>query len=477
MPERSRDITFSVPLIARGDVCIVGGGSAGIAAAVAAGRAGARTILVERYGFLGGTSTAGMVGPFMSCWAADGSGPIIAGVFREMVDRMVALGGAIDPDQVAPGTKFSAYIEMGHGNVTPFHAEACKLAALELVEAAGVQTWYHTSFVQSVVEGGTITGLVVHNKSGLGLIEARTVVDCSADADVAAASGVPFHLGREADGRMMPATMFMRIGNVDEARVEAYAQAHPGERLFSSLVRQARAEGRWDYPREYLLIYREPAPGVYRCNITRLSGVDGTSARDLSRAEVQGRRDCLKIFQFMRANCPGLANAQLLETAAQVGIRETRHIVGKYTLTADDVISGRRFADGIGRCSYPIDIHDLNGTRSRLIALGGRVETATMPAEERAAVEAANPTGAAPGFYDIPYRCLVAEGVDNLLVAGRPVSATHEAAASVRVTPPCYAMGQAAGLAAALAVQRNVTPALLDTDVLRSALAAQGAIV
>ena len=318
---------------------------------------------------------------------------------------------------------------------------------------------------------------MVHNKSGLGLIEASQVVDCSADADVAAQSGVSFHLGRAGDGKMMPATMFMRIGNVDEARVEDYARGHPGERLFSSVVQRAREEGRWHYPREYLLIYREPHPGVYRCNITRMLGVDGTNARDLSRAEAQGRRDCLMAFEFMRANCPGLENAQLLETAAQVGIRETRHIVGHYTLTAEDVIEGRRFPDAIGRCSYPIDIHDLQGTRSKLIAIGGRVETETLPAAERAAVEAANPTGPAPVFYDIPYRCLVPKGVDNLLVAGRPVSATHEAAASVRVIPPCYAMGQAAGLAAALAARGNVGPAALDTDLLRRELAAQGAIV
>ena len=474
---RTIDMTWSIPVIARCDVCVVGGGSAGIAAAVAAARGGAHTILVERYGFLGGTSTAGMVGPFMSSWAADGSEPIIAGVFRELVDRMIELGGAIDPARTEPASKWTAYIELGHSNVTPYSVEACKLAALELVEGAGVETWYHTSFVDARVEAGTITGLVVHNKGGLGFIEARNVVDCSADADVAARAGAPFVLGRESDGKMMPATMFMKLGNVDEAKVEAHARAHPDERLFMSIVQKARDEGRWNYPREYLLITREPAPGVYRCNITRMIGIDGTDPRHLSRAEAQGRRECLMVFEFLRANCPGLENAQLLETAAQVGIRETRHIVGRYTLTGDDVLSGRRFADAIGRCSYPIDIHDLTGTRSKLIMLGGRVETHTMRREDRAEYEASQPTGEAPKFYDIPYRILVPQKIDNLLVAGRPVSATHEAAASVRVIPPCYAMGQAAGLAAALAAKRNVPPAELDTDLLRRELAAQGAIV
>ncbi|MBM3525129.1 MAG: FAD-dependent oxidoreductase [Alphaproteobacteria bacterium] len=476
---RSQSITWSIPVIASCDVCVIGGGSAGIAASVAAGRSGAKTVLVERYGFLGGTSTAGMVGPFMTSWSADGKEPIIAGVFRELVDRMIALGGAIDPATIEPGGKWTAFISLGHANATPFSVEACKLAAMQLVDEAGVELWFHTSFIDTCVENGAITAIVVHNKGGLGLIEAKHFVDCSADADVAARAGAPFVKGRESDGLMMPATMFMRLGNVDDAAVEAHARAHPDERLFMSIVQKAKEEGRWNYPREYLLMAREPEPGVYRCNITRMIGIDGTNPRDLSRAEVQGRRECLMVFEFLRANCPGLAHAKLLETAAQVGIRETRHIVGRYTLTADDVLEGRRFPDAIGRCSYPVDIHDLRGTRSTLIMLGGHVERATLSAEDRAkATTSAKPANpAAPTFYDIPYRILLPQKVGNLLVAGRPVSATHEAAASVRVIPPCYAMGQAAGLAAALAARGNVAPADLDTDVLRRELMAQGAIV
>ncbi|MBL8839687.1 MAG: FAD-dependent oxidoreductase, partial [Alphaproteobacteria bacterium] len=191
---RTIDVNWTIPLLATCDVCVVGGGSAGIAASVAAARAGAKTILIERYGFLGGTSTAGMVGPFMTSYSADGRERIIAGVFQELVDRMVKLGGAIDPSTTKPNSKWTAYIELGHSNVTPFSVEACKLAALELTEEAGVDTWYHTSFVKAQVAGRTITGVVVHNKGGLGLIEARTIVDCSADADVAANAGVPFRM-------------------------------------------------------------------------------------------------------------------------------------------------------------------------------------------------------------------------------------------------------------------------------------------
>ncbi len=463
---RKVHLAFDIPVVAECDVCIVGGGSSGIAASIAASRAGAHTILVERYGFLGGTSTAGMVGPFMTSYSADGTQRVVGGVFQEMIDRMVELGGAIDPARTEAGSAYSAFIELGHAHVTPFHPEALKLAAMELVQGAGVRILFHTSFVHALLDAERIEGIVVHNKAGLSLIRARNFVDASADADVAANAGVPYSKGRSSDGKMMPATLFMRFGNVDDARLEQYARAHPGERLFEGIVRQARAEGRWDIPREYLNLYREPTPGEYRVNITRLHDIDGTNPDDLSRAEIEGRRQGLAVFRFMKANCPGLENVTLLEMAAQVGIRETRHIQGLYTLTGEDVLAGRRFEDAIARCAYPIDIHDPTGSRGKLIGLGNSAADTERQVK---------PT--APAFYDIPYRCLVPVRVKNLLVAGRPISATHEAAASARVIPPCYATGQAAGLAAALSVQQDHLVASLDARLLRERLREQGAIV
>jgi FAD dependent oxidoreductase len=477
-------LTYEVPVIAAADVVVVGGGSAGVAAATAAARNGAATILVERYGFLGGTSTAGMVGPFMTSWSADGRERIIGGLFQEVVDRMVSLGGAIDPAEVPAGSAHAAFIDYGHAHVTPFHPEALKLAALELVSDAGARIMFHTAFVDVVPKSGRVEertsgraedpdrfhsstlplfhsspqDIVLLNKAGLGVVRAKVLVDCSADGDVAAKAGAPFRIGRD-DGKMMPATMFFRIGGVDDARLaawmEEHRQMHPGERLFECIVQQARAEGRWQIPREYINLYREPAPGEYRVNTTRLHDVDGTNPDDLSRAELEGRRQALFVFRFLRERCPGCENARLLETAAQVGIRETRHILGEYVLTGEDVLRGAEFPDAVARCAYPIDIHDPTGTRGLL----------------RGPQEAGRP------YYEIPYRCLVPLGVEHLLVAGRPLSATHEGAASARVIPPCYATGQAAGTAAALCAREGIAPRELDGVRLRSVLREQGAIV
>ena len=461
----SSTIRFEIDLNVRRncDVCVVGGGSAGIAATVAAARAGADVLLIEQSGMLGGTSTGALVGPLMTSYSADGSEQVIAGIFQELVDRMVQLDGAIDPGKVEAGTAHGAFIVHGHARLTPCHPEALKLAATQLVVESGARTAFHTGFVTTLKEQDRVTGLVVHDKSGLSVIATRFVVDTSGDADVAARSGVACTKGRP-DGHMMPATMFMRIGNVDDARLADYMAAHPGERMFQSIVAKAKADGRWTIPREYLNLYREPAPGEYRANISRLLGIDGTNPDDLSRAEMEGRLQCLEIFRFMRENCPGLEQARLLETASRIGIRETRHIEGLYTLTGDDVVSGKRFDDAIARCAYPIDIHDPTGSTTKMISLD------TGDGER-------GPGSNLPQFYDIPYRSLVPVGVTNMLVAGRPISATHEGAGSARVIPPCYATGQAAGIAAAMATRDNLAAADVDVGALRSNLSQAGAIV
>lgn len=454
-------LNFDVPVDPSVDVLVIGGGSSGIAAAASAARRGAKTCLVERYGFLGGTSTAGLVGPFMTAYSADGEQQIVAGVFQEMIDRMVALGGAIDPSETRAGSAHSGFIEYGHAHVTPFHAEALKLAAGELLADAGVKIRFHTSFVDVMKDpedARRARGVILLDKSGLRALPAKSIVDCSADGDVAVRAGAEFITGRS-DGKMMPATMFFRVGNIDDAKMQAWMDEHrtlhPGEKLFECLVRKAKADGKWRVPREYVNMYREPRAGEYRVNTTRLHDIDGTNPADLSRAELEGRRQVGEVLRFLREYCPGCENAQLLETAAQIGIRETRHITGEYVLTGDDVLSGARFPDAIGRCAYPIDIHDPAGTRGTL----------------------KGPQESGSNWYDIPYRCLIPRRVDGLLVAGRCISATHEGAASARVIPACYATGQAAGTAAALSITRGVTPRELNVQQLRETLTADGAIV
>jgi hypothetical protein len=254
---------------------------------------------------------------------------------------------------------------------------------------------------------------------------------------------------------MQPATLFFTVCNVDDAAVQAWVaeheRIHPGERLFRCLVAEAQAKGEFPVARQHIGLYREPQPGIWRVNTTRIHGIDGTSADDLTRAEIEGRRQVAALFRFMQARCPGFANAQIARTAVQVGMRETRRITGAYMLTGADVLGARRFPDAIARCSFPVDIHSP-------VDAGGRLE------------------GIDGEFYDIPYRCLVPQSIDNLLVAGRCISADHEAFATVRVMPPCFATGQAAGTAAALALKQNISPRMANPDELRNSLLAQGAI-
>lgn len=458
MSELSETIsqTWDIPLRAEADVVVIGGGSAGIAAATAAARNGASTILIEKYGFLGGTSTAGMVGPFMTSYTPDGKRQLVAGIFQEMIDRMVTMGGAVDPSTTESGSEWGSFIELGHANVTPFHVEALKMAALEMVCDAGVKIRFHTSFIDVVMEGEDIRDIIIHDKGGLGFIRPRVVIDTSGDGDIAAKAGAPFEVGRREDGKMMPVTLFITVGGVDDERVIAWMRehevSHPGERLFECIVKEARASGEWKLDRDFLNLYREPTAGQWKVNTTRVHDVDGTNPDDLSRAEIESRRQAWELIRFFRSHCPGMENAQLLATGSHVGVRETRHILGDYVLNGEDVLEGRQFEDGIAQCSYPIDIHDPSGPRGRLEGINA-------------------------DHYEIPYRCLVPRRVNNLLVGGRPISADHEGAASARVIPPCYATGEAAGTAAGLSIQQKVSPREVDVDALRAKLRGQGAVI
>lgn len=449
-----------IPSRLSADVLVVGGGPAGFCAAVAAAREGVRVILVEQSGCCGGMATNGLVGPFMTCYDREGKEMIIRGIFEEVVNRMVTRGYAIHPAEVRAGTAYTSWIEAGHDHVTPFEAEGLKLVIDEMLMEAGVKVLYHTTFLQPVLQDNLIVGVVVDSKRGMELIRATVVVDCTGDGDVAARSGVPYEMGNEEQGIMQPATMFFRIGGVDANKVEKEIQAHRHEfyrkdgvnyRSFHWLVSRARENGDWTLKRVSVGLYRMPKPDEWCVNTSRLMNIDSTDNESLTEAEMLGRKQADEIFRFIRKYIPGCENARLLSTASHVGIRESRHIQGEYRLSTADLLECRVPEDSILLAANSVDVHGRFGpTSNEYVTING-------------------------SYYGVPYRSLLPVQVDQMLLAGRCISSDSTAAGAVRVMPPCMAMGQAAGIAAAIAVKSQCTVREIDVQLLRIRLKENGA--
>jgi hypothetical protein len=436
---------------------VVGGGNAGCAAALAAARHGAHTLLVERYGFLGGTATAAMVGPWMTFHSGDER--IVGGIAQEIVERLVAMGAS--PGHVRDA---SDYVP----TITPFDPEIHKALLFEMMAESGVDLLLHAYFLDALgTRGQSVTGGRFATVAGPREELATVTIDASADAYVAASAGVEVQQG-DAKGRVQPATLIFRLSHVDLLETARYVREHP-DQLRSSLTNaertperltavaglyelweRARARGEVSVPRELVSFFATPYADEVIVNMTRVVGIDPLDPDDLTRAEVEARGQVMELLGFFRRDVPGFANCRLAATATQIGIRESRRIVGEYTLTREDVLEARAFDDAVARSAYPIDIHNPSGSG-----------TATQRL--------------APGTsYEIPYRCLVPAQVDGLLVAGRCISTTHEALASTRLTPTVMTLGQAAGTAAALAAERKLRPRDVPVDVLRAQLVRDG---
>jgi hypothetical protein len=448
-----------IPVVAEPDVLVIGGGPAGIGAAVAAARNGAKVMLVERYGFVGGNLTVAMVNPMFTFHDINGN-QVIRGVAGELVDRLVkktaSKGHVTD-------------LTFDNASMSPFDPEGMKLVLFELLQEAGVELMLHTSFANAYIDNaGRVTSVIVENKSGRQAICAKLVIDCSADADVVARIGAPFVKGRESDGAMQPVTLFYRVAGVNIPGLKAWmkenrellkdsptdeeidAQSALAFLGMKEIIKAATERG--EYPKDAaprILMYELPQEGQFAVNCTRLQGIDGTNVRDLTRAEVETRHQAWAVTEFMKKHIGGFEKAYILDTGVQVGVRETRHIVGDYTMTEEDVLSSRAFEDGIACGTFAIDIHPPEGEQQIF-------------------------TGSGKAVYEIPYRSLLPQGIDNVLVAGRCISASHNAFGSVRVMATAMGIGQGAGTAAAIAVKRNLTTRQVKPDELRSLLIEQG---
>ncbi len=444
------------------EVLVIGGGPSGLCAAIASARTGAKTMLIEQNGYCGGMATAGLVAPFMTCYDSGGSTMLIRGLFEEIVERLVEMGGAIHPSKIPTSSAFTSYITAGHIHVTPFKAEVLKLLSDRMLREAGVRVLYHTAFADAITEGSRVERVIVAKKEGLCAIKAKVIVDCTGDGDCAAAAGVPYTIGN-GEGRIQPATMFFRIGNVDSKKIDADIEANRDRfyrkdgvnyRSLHWWVSKAREAGDWSLNRVSIGLFRGVDEDEWSINTSRIMGIDGTKSESLTYGEQIGREQADEIFAFLKKYVPGCENAKLLQSGSTLGIRETRHIHGMKQLTLDDLLNCRVPDDSILLAANSVDVHGRFGPTSN--------EYITIPEGK---------------YYGIPYGCLVPENRANLLVAGRCISADSEAAGAIRVMPPCMGIGQAAGTAAALACLADEDLRALSPERLRAELEKNGALL
>jgi hypothetical protein len=443
----------TVPVRAECDVLVVGGGPAGLTSALAAAEDGLRVGLIENRSFVGGNMTIGL--PVLG-FLGQKKNQIIKGLPQKFIDRLRRVKGASE-HRWCP-------LHMG---ITLVEPEAVKTVALEMLTEARVDVTFHTACAGVVMDGDTIRGIITESKSGREAVLGKVVIDCTGDADVAYHSGVPCEKG-DIHGGMQPPTLMFCLAGVDteKLRMSIATQTRtyltdfiPAEYFgqnnqfivvgLRELIAKARAEKGLKIPNERTIIITGLREGEVWINMTRVAGVDGTDARSLSMGEIKGRRQIDDIYLYLKEYVPGFEKSYFTKTAPFLGIRETRRIVGQYVMTQEDVLECRHFDDAIAVASYPIDIHRPGDEGCTLIWCGD--------------------------CYDIPYRSLVPTKVENLLVAGRCISTTHEAMGAIRVMATCMAMGEAAGRAAKLAVRAGVSPANIDVRELQKELLARGA--
>ncbi len=441
-----------IPVRAEVDILIIGGGPAGIMAAEAASGKGLKVMLLETRGFLGGNLTTGL--PILSFLGRKGN-QIIKGLPQRFVDRLRARGAATN-HRACPL----------HVSLTMIDPELSKTLALEIMQENGVEVLMYVFCADVIKEGKDVKGVIIDSKAGREAILARTVIDCTGDGDVAFRAGASCEKG-DSNGGMQPPTLMFCMKGVDVKRLRESIADHPEiydmdiipneffrkEANFTmvgmrGLIEKARAEG-LEIPVDRTIIMTGIAADEMWINMSRVSGVDATDPASYTYGEIVARKQNEQVATYLKKYMPGFENAWVEKSAAFLGIRESRRVVGEYMLTDQDILACRRFDDAIAVASYPVDIHHAQGGDCTLYWC--------------------------EDCYDIPYRCLVPSGIGNLLVAGRCASMTHEAMGSTRVMSTCMAMGEAAGKAAQIALLDGVAPAVVDVKKVQQALRDEGA--
>jgi len=449
---------FNTEYIGEYDVVVVGGGVSGCHAALASARLGVKTLLIEQFGFLGGSLTAMGVGPMMTFHNRAGK-QLVFGSPQEMVDRLVKRGAS--PGHIVDSTGYCS-------TLTPFDAESLKVVLEEMLTEASADILYHTRLIAAKVEDKNITSIFIHNRGGIQEIKAKIFIDASGDAELSKQAGIPFVLGREEDNKSQPLTMNVKIGNVNTEVLRTYIENNWDQfddsirtkdksKVFSrtsrislwgfyDLWQKAKENGEVTIPRDNVLFFETNTEGEFIFNTSRILDVDPTNPLEISGAETTGRKQCQEIYHFLVKYVPGFENASMISTAPHVGIRESRHPVASYVINADDLVNEVKFDDAIAVGGYPIDIHSPDGGETNSIHLNDE------------------------GMYYVPMKALLTDQVNNLVLAGRAIGADHHASAAIRVTPIAMSIGQGAGTLAALACKENCSLASTNYKQLKEEL-------
>ncbi len=438
------------------DVVVAGAGIAGVCASIASSREGAKTVLIDKYGFFGGMSTAGLVSPFMKYWIIDEFDgrvkPLVGGVFEEITRRMEQIGGMID---------------------NGFSAWAFRKVVNELLCESGVKTLRHTMVFgvefDRVDKRKRITSLILNRDSDFYRVHGKVFIDTTGDADIVYLANAGWMKGDEKTGLTQAMTLFFRVGGIDVKKAVEFVRQNP-EQFYSwstseyipgrivsiagyfDLVKEGKEKGILPEEIQYIFFTTLPEEGEASFNTTNILGLDATSSFDLTKAEITGRLQMWMVYNFLKQRIPGFENSYLIESGIQVGVRETRRAIGEYIVTGEDVLSGRKFEDAIARACYGIDIHGQRGESSRLEHLSEGQ------------------------YYEIPLRALIVKKAHNLLVAGRCISSTREGHSALRIQATSAATGEAAGVVAGLSIAYDGNVRSVPYQVIKEKLKARGNI-